>query len=503
MQAADLLAIIVPGTPGQAAAPGLANGVGKAGEGKAGEGLFGDPSAVEGQGADEVNAFAQALAALMAAPGQAGPQVPATPPTPDAEATADVAADAPNKGLLTAQAATAKAGAPAHGLVKLLAEAGAPATPSTEDLAGAIATDQDAPSDQETAPTTPTAAKTLPETAKADEALARRLDNPPPRSDRAEEVAKGPHLPPWAAAPTATPPLAAAADTPPAPPGVEPEITAVAAVDPSADAETTGQQSPTTLALAASETAPQTSSRPAAPPRAEGRALGKVADKDAPADETAPEHRAQGVGKGLATAPGQLKKTESETVETDAPPAEVQLAQADAADAPASGASQGLIETTHAAASTPAHGDAGRLAPHTVAHLAEQIVDKSQGKATRFDVQLDPAGLGKVDVKIEIGRDGQMTAAMTFDNPVAAAEMRTRAGELRSALEQAGFDLGKTGLSFDFNGQNGGRNLWEQQAEPPRPNWARGAFTDLADLADIPSAARWRQIDADGVDVTV
>ena len=92
---------------------------------------------------------------------------------------------------------------------------------------------------------------------------------------------------------------------------------------------------------------------------------------------------------------------------------------------------------------------------------------------------------------------------MSFDNPVAAAEMRSRAGELRSALEQAGFDLGKGGLSFDFSGQNPGRNLWDQNLDAPRPSWARGAFTDLAALADTPSPARSRQIDADSVDVTV
>ncbi|MDB5452116.1 MAG: hypothetical protein JWO33_694, partial [Caulobacteraceae bacterium] len=54
-----------------------------------------------------------------------------------------------------------------------------------------------------------------------------------------------------------------------------------------------------------------------------------------------------------------------------------------------------------------------------------------------------------------------------------------------------------------FNGQNQGGDLWGQQAEPPRPSWGRGAFTDLAALSDLVSPAPWRQIDAGGVDVTV
>src|SRR5204862_4666433 len=103
------------------------------------------------------------------------------------------------------------------------------------------------------------------------------------------------------------------------------------------------------------------------------------------------------------TAPGQLKKTQRDAIEPDAPPAETQLAGADAPDTQVDGTQLALVDNAHAGAAAPAHGEAGRLAAHTVAHLAEQIVSKSEGKATRFDVQLDPAGLGKVDVRIEIG----------------------------------------------------------------------------------------------------
>ena len=103
-------------------------------------------------------------------------------------------------------------------------------------------------------------------------------------------------------------------------------------------------------------------------------------------------------------------------------------------------------------------------APQTVANLAAQIVKKLDGRSSQFDVQLDPAGLGKVDVRISIGADGRMTAAMSFDTPQAAAELRGRASELQQAMEKAGFDL-SGGMSFDVatdSGQ-GGQAQTQQQ----------------------------------------
>lgn len=115
-------------------------------------------------------------------------------------------------------------------------------------------------------------------------------------------------------------------------------------------------------------------------------------------------------------------------------------------------------ETSAAAAATSAahvtHGHAVRGSPETVASLAAQILKKLDGRSTRFDVELDPAGLGKVDVRIDIGAQGRISASMMFDNPQTAADLKARAGELRQALEQAGFNL-SGGMSFDVAGGQG------------------------------------------------
>jgi flagellar hook assembly protein FlgD len=96
-----------------------------------------------------------------------------------------------------------------------------------------------------------------------------------------------------------------------------------------------------------------------------------------------------------------------------------------------------------------------KAGPETVSHLTTEIASKAVvGKTSRFDVVLQPEGLGRVDVRIEIAKDGKLTAALNFDNPAAAAELRGKSGELRQALAAAGFNVADSALSFDSSSQN-------------------------------------------------
>ena len=139
-----------------------------------------------------------------------------------------------------------------------------------------------------------------------------------------------------------------------------------------------------------------------------------------------------------------------------------------------------------ATASTSAPVEA-RAGPQTVAHLAAQIVKKLEGRSTQFDVALNPEGMGRVDVRIEIGAQGRLTASMSFENPQAAAELRIRAGELQKALEQAGFDV-SGGLRFDVAADRGhgqaGQGQFGQDAQNNGGAWRGKAFQAALDSAD-------------------
>lgn len=175
-------------------------------------------------------------------------------------------------------------------------------------------------------------------------------------------------------------------------------------------------------------------------------------------------------------------------------------------------AAVGQPAAPHAASAVAAHAaNPVRGAPETVANLAAQIIRKLEGRSTRFDVELNPADLGRVDVRIEIGAQGRVTAAMAFDNPQAAAELRGRAGELRQALEQAGFNV-SGGLSFDVagdKGQNGQAfaGQQQQQGHPGAQGRGRAFQAALETVGDADQTASVRAYfqrrSSTGVDVRI
>jgi flagellar hook-length control protein FliK len=119
-----------------------------------------------------------------------------------------------------------------------------------------------------------------------------------------------------------------------------------------------------------------------------------------------------------------------------------------------------------------------------------------------FDFSLEPQGLGRVDVSLKIDPQGQLQAVFAFDNAAVAAEARSRAGDLQQALQQAGFDVSQSGLSFTSGGGQGHGAAFSQGAG--QALYAGPSFADappelpapiLASLAAAPAAG--------GLDITI
>ena len=222
-------------------------------------------------------------------------------------------------------------------------------------------------------------------------------------------------------------------------------------------------------------------------------------------------------GSAISAKMGDVAQAASDTQRQASAPApatggaseEISPAAAQAAEAPEAAPSADLnaatSSTTAPATVTQAAAAQVRGQPQTVANLAAQIIKKLDGRSTRFDVALDPIGLGHVDVRVEIGAEGRMTASMAFDTPQAAAELRGRAGELRTALEQAGFDI-SGGMSFDVaadGGQSQGSNRQDDQQTPVfRGRAFQTALDTIVDPAP-PSAFQYRRSAASGVDIRI
>ena len=88
-------------------------------------------------------------------------------------------------------------------------------------------------------------------------------------------------------------------------------------------------------------------------------------------------------------------------------------------------------------------------------HMAKAAVDD----VNRFSIELEPAGLGRVEVKMEVGHDGHVLATIAADRPQTLDMLQRDAAGLQRALQDAGLNTDGQSLSFSLrqdSGQAGG-----------------------------------------------
>ena len=144
------------------------------------------------------------------------------------------------------------------------------------------------------------------------------------------------------------------------------------------------------------------------------------------------------------------------------------------------------------------------MTPQTVPRLAAAIVQNIKAKSTRFQLSLDPAGLGRVDISVQIGTNGQITAALNFNSPQAAEALKAHAAELQEALQQAGFNLSGSDLSFTSGGPNQQSAQGQGQGQgqsPSTPSYGAAATAAAEPQPQAPSPSA--SSPTDGLDIRI
>ena len=125
-------------------------------------------------------------------------------------------------------------------------------------------------------------------------------------------------------------------------------------------------------------------------------------------------------------------------------------------------------------------------APAVAVQVYTRFVERFDGRAQRFEISLQPAELGRVDVRIEVGADRKVHAVLAAHDSAALTDLMRGQRALERALSDAGIDLAKDGLRFELS-DNTGRNA---------SGWQRGGAQ-----ADRELARAWRGFTPDDVAV--
>ncbi len=139
-------------------------------------------------------------------------------------------------------------------------------------------------------------------------------------------------------------------------------------------------------------------------------------------------------------APASPKPEAPAAATTPAPDAAAQGAQvAQAAAATAATATRAI----HAAYSAP-------VQQLNYPQVAFEVARQFEAGNTRFQIRLDPADLGRIDVKLDLDKSGTVSAHMFVERPETLDLMMRDQRALQQALQQAGLDGSKTSLEFSL-----------------------------------------------------
>ena len=223
----------------------------------------------------------------------------------------------------------------------------------------------------------------------------------------------------------------------------------------------------------------------------------------APSKPAGPQPTDPSAAPGTASSPSTASASASASASNSAPATAPATPQPDAVAAPSAHAqvappqqqSASLVVAAPTAplqAATPPAANAavsaqlqiGHPAQPDIASLAFNIAARSQDGTKHFDIRLDPAELGRVDVHLSVDDSGKAQAMLSVEKPQTLELLQKDQPQLERALKDAGLDLTQNGLNFSLKGQQQQGANGDGNASNPR-----GRMLAARAIAAVDSAA--------------
>ena len=137
------------------------------------------------------------------------------------------------------------------------------------------------------------------------------------------------------------------------------------------------------------------------------------------------------------------------------------------------------------APATAASARAAAMAGPVVEQVAVRISQAVRDGANRITVQLRPADLGRIEVKLELGDSGRLSATVVVDRPETLDMMQRDARGLERALLQAGLDTDSDSLQFSL--RDGGDDVENPESDGlgDEASQTAGPDDDMDDAGEI------------------
>jgi hypothetical protein len=171
------------------------------------------------------------------------------------------------------------------------------------------------------------------------------------------------------------------------------------------------------------------------------------------------------------------------------------------ANTPSSNTAPSPADTTiqpNTAASAPADASPrqGLILVPASEQVAFHLKQALKNGSDEIQIQLKPASLGAIDVKLNVAHDGRLTAVISADRSDTLNLLKQDQGNLQQSLRDAGFNADSSSLSFSLRGdaQSFAQNGSQQ-------NNASRSGSALADDSGLPVAARALRQHSGSIDI--
>jgi len=112
---------------------------------------------------------------------------------------------------------------------------------------------------------------------------------------------------------------------------------------------------------------------------------------------------------------------------------------------------------------------------HVIPIVAVEIGRNAVQGTSRFQIRLDPAELGRIDVQLDMDRDGGTTARLTVERAETLDLLKRDQSALERALAQSGLDQSRTTLEFSLRQDSGSGQRASAGADTPPLGTKRAA----------------------------
>jgi flagellar hook-length control protein FliK len=116
-----------------------------------------------------------------------------------------------------------------------------------------------------------------------------------------------------------------------------------------------------------------------------------------------------------------------------------------------------------------------------LAGVAIEIASKAVAGKNHFDIRLDPPELGRIEVRLDVGRDGSISSHVIADRKDTLDLLQRDASGLQRAFEDAGLKTSDQGMQFSLRDHSAG-----QQQPMPNATTAQLVVEDETPIETLP-----------------